>query len=76
MTIDLGSDHEGLTAMAGVLLETAEFGFLGLGIVLLCIAAATGRSGADGRSDPADLARRAGSTAWRMYAETRRRNER
>lgn len=72
VTIDLGAEHEGLTVIAGLAIEAAEFGLLGLGILLLCIAAVTRRPGLDGRSDPAELARRIGSTAWRMYSGTRR----
>ncbi|WGW10625.1 hypothetical protein LWF01_10795 [Saxibacter everestensis] len=50
--VDLGASNEGLSEILGLLLETAQFALLGLGVLLLCLAVVSGRSTADGRREP------------------------
>lgn len=69
--LDLG-DHDGLQFLAAMAIETAQFGLLGLGILLLCIAVIS-RRGDDGRTEPLALARDAGMKAWQSYQDSRRR---
>lgn len=70
--VELGADHEGLTMIVDLLKEVLEVGFLGAGILLLSVAAVAHRSGDDQRSEPTELARRAGVAAWRLYNDYRR----
>ncbi|GAA4283583.1 hypothetical protein GCM10022261_11140 [Brevibacterium daeguense] len=68
--VDLGADHERLTAIATVLLEILENGTLGLGFLVLCCAAVAHREGNDALPEPAVLARSAGATIWQVYRGT------
>lgn len=72
ISTDLGSEHERLTVIVGMLIEIAQVGLLGGGFLVLCIAAIAHREGNDGRQDPTQLATRVGTTAWRIYSESRR----
>lgn len=69
--LDLGDRH-GLQFFATMALETVQFGLLGLGILLLCIAVVS-RRGDDGRTEPLALARDAGMKAWQAYQQSRQR---
>ena len=69
--VDLGSEHERLTAIVAILIGTVEVAAMGLGFLALCVAAVAHRAHDDGRQEPAELARRLASTAWRTYTETR-----
>jgi len=63
--------HDGLEMVLGFVIEAVEAALLGVGILLLAVAAVAhrpGRAGAsDRRPEPTDLARRAGVAAWRLY---------
>lgn len=72
IAVDLGNDHERLTVIVGMLIEIAQVTLLGVGFLVLCIAAIANREGSDGRQDPTQLAARVGTTAWRIYSESRR----
>lgn len=72
VSADLGSGHERLTVILGILIEIVQAGFLGGGFLVLCIAAIANREGGDGRQDPTELAARLGTTVWRIYSESRR----
>ncbi|MGO1809098.1 MAG: hypothetical protein ACTHZN_00720 [Canibacter sp.] len=72
VSADLGGEHERLTVIVGMLIEIAQVGLLGVGFLVLCIAAIAYREGSDGRQDPTQLAARVGTTAWRIYSESRR----
>lgn len=72
ISADLGGEHERLTVIVGMLIEIAQVGLLGVGFLVLCIAAIAHREGNDGRQDPTQLATRVGTTAWRVYSESRR----
>lgn len=76
VVVDLGSQHQRLTAIVGVALEIAQAALLGLGFLVLCIAAVAYREGRDGRQEPTRLAARIGSTMWRLYTDSRRRTGR
>lgn len=76
VVVDLGSQHQRLTAILGVALEIAQAALLGLGFLVLCIAAVAYREGRDGRQEPTRLAARIGSTMWRLYTDSRRRTGR
>jgi hypothetical protein len=69
--VDLGSEHERLTTIVAILIGTVEVAAMGLGFLALCVAAVAHRAHDDGRQEPAELARRLASTAWRTYTETR-----
>lgn len=72
ISADLGSEHERLTVIVGMLIEIAQIGLLGGGFLVLCIATIAYRKGSDGRQDPTQLAARVGTTVWRIYSESRR----
>lgn len=69
--VDLGVEHQRLQTILTILVEVAEVGLLGAGLLLLTVAVVAYRPGDDGRTDPADLAQRAGSAAWRLYTANR-----
>lgn len=70
--VDSGMDHERLASIVAVLAEVAETGLLGLGFLVLCVAAIAHRPGSDGRKDPADAMRSLASATWRAYVQARR----
>lgn len=72
ISADLGGEHERLTVIVGMLIEIAQVGLLGVGFLVLCIAAIAYREGSDGRQDPTQIAARVGKSAWRIYSESRR----
>lgn len=76
VTVDVGSEHERLTEIAGMLIEIAQAAVLGVGFLALCLAAIAYRPGSDGRRDPTELAAHVGMTAWRIYSESRRGSDR
>ena len=65
------TDREWLGIMIELLMEAVEAALLGLGVLLLAVAAVANRASADSRPEPTELARRAGMTAWRLYNDYR-----
>ncbi|WP_147918255.1 hypothetical protein [Ruania zhangjianzhongii] len=63
--------HEGLTVVVELLMEAVEAALLGLGVLLLAVAAVAHRAPADSQPEPTELARRAGMAAWRLYSTYR-----
>lgn len=72
VSLDMGGEHERLTLIVGMFIEMAQAGLLGAGFLAFCIAVIAHRPGTDGRRDPTELAARVGTTAWRIYADSRR----
>lgn len=72
VSLDMGSEHERLSAIVGMVIEIAQAGLLGAGFLVLCIAAIAHRPGTDGHREPTELAARLGTGAWRIYSESRR----
>lgn len=66
---DMGAGHERLSRIVDVLVEMLQAGLLGIGFLVLCVAAIADRPSEDGRPEPADLLRRAGRAAWRLYSD-------
>ncbi|KXO91303.1 hypothetical protein [Tsukamurella pseudospumae] len=73
--VDFGADSEGASEIVGLLVETAQFALLGLGVLLLCLAVVSGRSTSDGRREPAQMVVGAAMQAKQFYdrAHARRR---
>ncbi|MFC0675353.1 hypothetical protein [Brachybacterium hainanense] len=71
VTVDLGPEHPGLAVLVGLAVETLRFALLGLGTVLLCLAAVASRPAVEDRAgdEPLALAGRTAARAWRMYRE-------
>lgn len=65
--VRFGGDHEGLSEIVGLLVETAQFALLGLGVLLLCLAVVSGRSAEDGRREPAQMVIGAAMQAKQFY---------
>ena len=61
------TDREWLTVMIELGMEAVEAALLGLGVLLLAVAATAHRAGVDSHPEPTVLARQAGMTAWRLY---------
>jgi cytochrome bd-type quinol oxidase subunit 2 len=70
--IDLGDDHHGLQLLVTMAIEMLQFGLLGIGILVLCIAVVSRRVD-DGRPEPLRLARAAAQRAWQAYQRSGRR---
>lgn len=68
VAVDLGPDRPRLTTIASMLLEVAQTGLLGLGLLVLCVAAVANRPAVDGRAEPSELASRVAGAAWRALA--------
>lgn len=67
--IDLGVDHERLTKIIGLLMETVEFALLGAGVFALCLAIVTDRPRSDSLPDPGDWLKRSALGAHRLYRQ-------
>ncbi|MFC7375712.1 MULTISPECIES: hypothetical protein [unclassified Brachybacterium] len=64
--IDLGPEHEGLTFLALMVSEALQFGLIGIGMILMCLAVVASRPAKDGRDEPLALARRIAGSLWRL----------
>lgn len=71
VVLDAGADRPRLTAILGVLLEIAQTGLLGVGFLLLCVAAIAHRPSDDGRAEPAEVATRLGAAVLRRATAAR-----
>lgn len=69
--IDMSASSHRWERILGVLVQAVAPGVLAAGLLVLCFAVMVHRGGDDGRTEPAELARRAGSAAWRMYTSSR-----
>ncbi|WP_145997427.1 MULTISPECIES: hypothetical protein [unclassified Brevibacterium] len=67
--IDLGVDHERLTTIIGLLMETVEFALLGGGVFALCLAIVTDRPLSGSLPDPGDWLKRSAVGAHRLYRQ-------
>ncbi|GAA1153400.1 hypothetical protein GCM10009583_24350 [Ornithinicoccus hortensis] len=65
--VGLGTNNEDLSEILGLLVETAQFALLGLGVLLLCLAVVSGRPTADGRREPAAAVANAAIKAKQFY---------
>lgn len=69
--LDLGAGHENLNWIADLLVETVQFGLLGLGVLALCGAVVARRDSDDELREPGELLRVGVSSAMRLYARSR-----
>ncbi|MCF2586473.1 hypothetical protein [Brevibacterium sp. UCMA 11752] len=67
--IDLGNDHEGLTEIIGLLMETVEFALIGAGVLALSFAIVTDRPRSDSLPDPDDWLKRSALGVHRLYRQ-------
>ena len=67
--INLGVDHEGLTKILGLLIETVEFALIGAGVFALCLAIVTDRPHSDSLPDPGDWLKRSALGTHRLYRQ-------
>lgn len=65
--------ERGLSLLLALGLETVQFGILGLGVLVLCVAVVSSRPVHDERPEPTALAGRFASSAWRSYRSIVRR---
>lgn len=65
--------ESGLSLLLAMGLETVQFGILGLGVLVLCVAVVSSRPVRDERPEPTALAGRVASSAWRSYRSIVRR---
>jgi len=71
---DLGAGHERLGRILAVFIEIIQHGLLGVGFLILCVAAMANRPDDDDRIEPTELFRNVGGAAWRSYLDIRRGN--
>jgi hypothetical protein len=67
--VDLGAEHEGLTMVARLVVETVRFALLGLGVLILGLAVVSGRERADGHEEPGAVLGRLASQGYRRYRQ-------
>jgi len=65
--------ERGLSLLLAMVLETVQFGILGLGVLVLSVAVVSSRPVHDERPEPTALAGRVASAAWRSYRSIVRR---
>jgi len=70
LSVDLGTEHEGLTLLAAMLVEAVRFALIGAGTLLLCLGVVSSRPAAKGpEEEPLVLAGRSAQRAWRLYQQ-------
>src|SRR5699024_11727742 len=71
VAVDLGAERERLTEIVMVLFGVAQTGVLGVGFLVLCVAAVAHRPARDSRQEPADAARYAAIRLCQAYVRHR-----
>lgn len=69
LPVDLGPQHEGLTTLLEIVMETIQFALMGVGVLFLCLAVVSGRPRTDDRGEPSELVGRSVAHAWRLYRQ-------